>query len=84
MSQQWASLAQGATFPALNLDPLRNSYILVPPLQEQIAISKFILSIIVSLNTLNEALETKIGLVEEYRHALISAAVTGKIDLRGV
>ena len=54
----------------------------VPPLTEQCAIVEELRPTVAKLDTLTEAATTAIALLQERRAALISAAVTGKIDVR--
>ena len=69
--------------PKINRESLSDYRLPVPPVIEQMAICKFI----ANQNTKLEELESKatkaIELMQERRTALISAAVTGKIDVRG-
>ncbi|MBL0539669.1 restriction endonuclease subunit S [Aeromonas caviae] len=55
----------------------------LPPLAEQINIAEWIRIHCEKLDELNIKAEKSIALMQERRTALISAAVTGKIDLRG-
>jgi type I restriction enzyme S subunit len=55
----------------------------VPPQREQQAISASIATRTEGLYKLTEEATRAIGLLKERRAALISAAVTGKIDVRG-
>lgn len=57
--------------------------IALPPLQEQFEIIDFINSEIATLDELFQAAQSTATLLQERRTALISAAVTGKIDVRG-
>jgi len=54
-----------------------------PPLNEQVAIIKRINEWAAEICRLIKMLSEAIDFLKEYRTALISAAVTGKIDLRG-
>lgn len=54
----------------------------VPPLPEQTAIAAYLDRETARLDRLIEKVETIIGRLQEYRTALITAAVTGKIDVR--
>lgn len=56
----------------------------LPPLDEQSTILGFIEAERTKLNTLISESERAIALLKERRAALISAAVTGKIDVRGL
>jgi type I restriction enzyme S subunit len=55
----------------------------VPPLDEQNEIIERIERETAKFDALTAAAEGAIGLLQERRTALISAAVTGKIDVRG-
>ena len=55
----------------------------LPPPQEQKAIAAFLDHETAKLDALTAEAQTAIGLLQERRTALISAAVTGKIDVRG-
>jgi len=54
----------------------------VPPIQEQDDIADYVDHALNRFNILSEKAEKQIGLLQERRTALISAAVTGKIDVR--
>lgn len=58
--------------------------VLMPPTQEQGAILAFIDAETSKLDNLRAEAERAIDLLKERRSALIAAAVTGKIDVRGV
>ena len=77
------SRASGSTASGIRADRLRASQIPVPPLEEQRATSVWIANKLALHYALLAALGRHIALLSEYRTALISAAVTGKIDVRG-
>jgi type I restriction enzyme S subunit len=54
----------------------------VPPLAEQASIVRAIRSRLAELDALTAAVERALALLQERRTALISAAVTGQIDVR--
>ena len=54
----------------------------LPPVEEQRAIATFLDRAIAKIDTLMTKIETAIERLQEYRSALITAAVTGKIDVR--
>ena len=56
----------------------------VPPVNEQSAIAAFLDSETAKLDALTAEAQRAIDLLKERRTALISAAVTGKIDVRGL
>jgi type I restriction enzyme S subunit len=68
-----------------NLNPTRYGQIRVflPPTQEQQVIVDFLDEQSAKINDMVRSVQVAIGQLEEYRAALISAAVTGKIDVRG-
>ncbi len=68
--------------PKINRDALNECYMVVPPLIEQKAIAHFLDQETAKIDTIIEKTKTSIEKLKEYRTALISAAVTGKIDIR--
>ncbi len=72
---------QGATVESIEHDYLAKTIIPLPPLSEQQAITSFLDREIGKLNSLIEESEAAINLLQERRSALISAAVTGQIDV---
>ncbi len=65
-------------------DFVRDYYLGVPGLPEQGKICEFLEEELSKIDVLNTKAQQSIGLIRERRAALISAAVTGKIDVRGV
>jgi type I restriction enzyme, S subunit len=76
--------ASGSTASGIRADRLRASAVLVPPLDEQSAIVSWIAEKVSHLPPIERAIQQQIKLLQERRRALISAAVTGKIDVRGL
>jgi type I restriction enzyme S subunit len=74
--------SKGAAQPSLNLGHLREFVVTVPPLNEQGDIAAVIQSRANPMDTLLSEAERAIELLQERRTALISTAVTGKIDVR--
>lgn len=70
--------------PALSLGEMNNLPMLVPPLSEQEAIVMFLDKKLIEFDTLTDEAQRAIDLLQERRTALISAAVTGKIDIRNM
>jgi len=66
----------------VGLGTLRNLIVPLPDLKEQTAIATFLDCETAKLDTLKTEAEHAISLLKERRNALISAAVTGKIDVR--
>lgn len=73
---------QGATVESIEHELLANTHVPLPPLIEQQHISACIDLESEGINHLLEQARVAIALLKEYRTALISAAVTGKIDVR--
>ena len=66
----------------LNQDLIKNARMAVPPEDEQRAIAAFLDEETGRIDALIEKIRKSIDLLREYRTALITAAVTGKIDVR--
>jgi restriction endonuclease S subunit len=75
-------LSSGAIQQYLSKEDFQSLKLAFPPLSEQHAISSFLDRETVNLNTLIAKIQEAIEKLQEYRIALISAAVTGKIDVR--
>ena len=71
-----------ATIQNVSAEKYNNFSLCIPPKQEQKQIAAFLDSETTKIDTLIEKCETAIELLKERRTALISAAVTGKIDVR--
>jgi len=72
------------TLPIINQDETKNIIFTLPPLHEQQAIAAFLDRETRKIDILAAEVEAAIEKLKEYRTALISAAVTGKIDVRVV
>ena len=84
-SDLWISDAEGTRKdPNINKDVIRNWWIPVPPLSEQREIIQFIENIDNKINITAENLARSIAKLSEYRQSLITAAVTGKIDIADI
>jgi len=70
----------GSSREGLNFEQVRDLVLPVPPLDEQMAIADHIDRETSALDLLASKVELAIERVREYRSALITAAVTGKID----
>lgn len=77
------SLRTGGMHPHLNCGEVREMFVTVPPCHEQIEINSYILRVTASYDLLVSEALASVSLLKERRSALISAAVTGKIDVRG-
>ena len=69
--------------PHLNCGEVKFVAIPLPPLPEQAAIVEYISDYSAQLDTLTAQAQRAVDLLHERRTALISAAVTGQIDVRG-
>lgn len=74
--------AKGAAQPGLNLEHVRIFPITVPPLSEQREIADYIDTETKQFDTLTAEAQRAIDFLQERRTVLISAAVTGQIDVR--
>jgi type I restriction enzyme S subunit len=79
--------ARGLALPSINqanLNPTRYGQIRVaiPPFPEQAAIADYLDRETAQIDRLVEKVEAAIERLQEYRTALITAAVTGKIDVQ--
>jgi len=72
----------GVSVPHISPEQINNFVISVPPVSEQEEIVAFIGHETAKLDTLTAEAHRAIDLLQERRMALISAAVTGKIDVR--
>lgn len=73
----------GSAQPKFTVEALKNLKIAVPPLAEERAdIEKFMKAELAKFDTLTAEAQRAIDLLQERRTALISAAVTGQIDVR--
>ena len=75
-------IAQGVSRLKLTREGLSNLWLAVPPLDEQIATMSHLEATIERQSEITKTAQLQISLLEERRSALISAAVTGKIDVR--
>ena len=78
----FATRANGITRYGLGTYAISNFILPLPPLAEQKQIAAYLDKETAKIDTLIEKCETAIELLKERRTALISAAVTGKIDVR--
>lgn len=69
--------------PNIGQDNIKEARVLIPPLSEQINIVKYLEEMQNNFDKLISNAQRAIELMQERRTALISAAVTGKIDVRG-
>jgi type I restriction enzyme, S subunit len=78
------SRSTGVSYPAINAPEVGNIRVPVPPSYEQCAITAFLGRRMDRIDALADKIRNSIKMLREHRTALISAAVTGKIDVRTV
>ncbi|HGF7496640.1 restriction endonuclease subunit S [Vibrio cholerae] len=66
----------------LSIPSLANTSIAIPPIDEQKTISNYLSAATINIDLLIQETDKSIDLLKEHRTSLISAAVTGKIDVR--
>ncbi len=81
--EQFSVLSRGGTMDVINIGTLSEIVLAVPPLKEQVAILTFIEEQSRRFDGLMLEASGGVSLLQERRSALISAVVTGKIDVRG-
>lgn len=74
----WVS---GSAQPKLTQEALMNIHLVEPPIEEQDIIADYIKSQNQRLDSIELNLNTEIELLKEYKTALISEVVTGKVDV---
>jgi type I restriction enzyme S subunit len=84
VGQTYFEFSQYGLKQGLSLEDIREAPVLLPPLGEQAAIVSWLESETASLDTLTAEAQRAIELLRERRTALISAAVTGQIDVRAI
>ncbi|UYB51312.1 restriction endonuclease subunit S [Xanthomonas sp. AM6] len=83
MQPEFNRLMMGSTHQTIYMTDIARLMMAKPPVEEQQEIINFLEIKVSKLDTLKDEAETGIGLLKERRSALIAAAVTGKIDVRG-
>jgi type I restriction enzyme, S subunit len=82
--QQVILYTGGATSPHINIGDIINFYIPCPPHDEQMGIAEHIEHECSQLDQVSTKLRDGIAKIQEYRSTLITNAVAGKIDVRGL
>lgn len=78
----WDRMITGATFRRLNLGTLGETPLPLPTLSEQRRLADVITGATAQIDAMIDAANESIALMQERRSALISAAVTGRVDPR--
>ena len=81
-SLDYTHYISGAAQPKLTAGRLMNITVVIPPLSEQNQIANFLDRKTRQIDELRSNEEQIVKLLKEYRQSLISAVVTGKIDVR--
>ena len=84
VSWYWEISKQGSTFNEVSIATVRDLSVCVPPTDEQAAITEYVDIELRRFDGLIAEAQRAIDLLQERRAALISAAVTGKIDVRAI
>ncbi|MDX9986804.1 MAG: restriction endonuclease subunit S, partial [Dehalococcoidales bacterium] len=79
---QYRQFIEGSTRDKLTQDSMNNIPIQCAPIEEQQAIADYLDKETARIDNLINKINQAIEKLQEYRSALITAAVTGKIDVR--
>jgi len=71
----------GAAQEQINITDAVNFWIATPPIEEQLKIADFVSTVASRLDAALDKVREQVERLREYRQALITAAVTGKIDV---
>lgn len=82
LNDELNSIGTGSTYTAISVDEVENIKFPFPPIEEQKSIVKYIEFETTKIDCTIAKIGKEIELLQEYRIALISEAVTGKIDVR--
>lgn len=75
------SLSKGVSYPAIDSEDLKNIEIAFPDLQEQVEIIEILQTEHQRIDNAVSVIEKEVELMQEYRTALISEVVTGKVKV---
>ena len=84
LRQFFESFSIGSVMNSLSSQTLLALPLIVPPVSVQHEIVEFAMELTKTIDAFQDTAERSIELLQERRTALISAAVTGKIDVRGL
>jgi len=82
VSQYWQISKQGSTFNEVSIETVRELMVSVPPREQQAEIITYVERQLGRFDNLTAEAQRAIDLLQERRTALVSAAVTGQIDVR--
>jgi type I restriction enzyme S subunit len=78
------SRASGSTAEGIRADRLKMSVVPTPPLEEQLIINSYVEERIKPHKIIAKKINSQIEKLQEYRRSLITAAVTGKLNIKEV
>ena len=81
MRSELERLTMGATLKTIGMPDVRSLVTPMPPIAEQQAIAEAVQIDLAALRSISDSIHRQLDLLREYRQALISAAVTGQIDV---
>lgn len=84
MTQELERLTFGATLKTIGMPDVKTLATPVPPISEQLEIVEYVAKAVSRLEEMSMKTRKAVELLQERRSALISAAVTGQIDVRGL
>ena len=84
INDQFVNAANGVTRFGISTYPIKNSYLIVPPIERQEIISRYLDKESLKLDLTIQKIHENIQLLEEYKKSLIHHVVTGKVDVREV
>ena len=82
--KQMLSLIQGSALTRITITIINNLKTIIPPINEQKEIVEFIETKTTEIDTIISQTEKEIDLLKEYKTALISEVVLGKVDVREI
>src|SRR5690606_2128451 len=82
VEQYWGLSKQGSTFSEVSIETVKELSVSIPPIDEQKQIADYLSCELSRFENLVDLANKQKELLQERRTALISAAVTGKIDVR--
>jgi type I restriction enzyme S subunit len=82
MSHEFERLIEGSTHKTIYMPDIRRFEVPIPPMERQKRIAQHIDSEVYRIDLLTDKVQKGVDYLKEYRTALISAAVTGQINVR--
>jgi len=79
-----ARVVNPGAVPSINASQVHSFTLAIPPIEEQTEICFYLTNALKGIDHLYNEVKQAIALLQERRSALISAAVTGQIDVRGL